>query len=159
LPPSCQTVNALTYSLTHRCLRVDEVEKCQANAFITNVGRPTVEMDQFHRDHATVELAIHDLKECAGLEHCPSGRFFANATWLACAVLAHNIVRWTARLGDVHPAAQLTVARTVRTQLIAMPGQLVNHSRRWVLRLPARWPRATSFRTALDRIRSPPLLV
>jgi hypothetical protein len=29
-------------------------------------------MDQFHRDHATVELAIRDLKDGAGLEHCPS---------------------------------------------------------------------------------------
>jgi hypothetical protein len=129
------------------------------HAFITNVELPTVEMDQFHRDHATVELAIRDLKEGAGLEHCPSGRFFANAAWLACAVLAHNIVRWTARLGDVHPHDQLTVTRTVRTRHLAMPGRLVNHSRRWVLRLPARWPWATSSHTALNRIRSLPMLV
>ena len=53
------------------------------HAFITNVELPTVAVDQFHRDHATVELAIRDLKEGAGLEHCPSGRFFANAAWLA----------------------------------------------------------------------------
>ena len=50
----------------------------------------------FHRAHANVELAIRDLKEGAGLEHCPSGHFFANAAWLACAVLAHNLIRWTA---------------------------------------------------------------
>ena len=101
---------------------------------------PTVDADQFHRDHATVELAIRDLKEGAGLEHCPSGRFFANAAWLACAVLAHNLIRWTARLGGVHPDDQLTVARTIRTRLLALPGRLVNRSRRWTLRLPARWP-------------------
>ena len=82
------------------------------HAFITNVELPTVAVDQFHRDHATVELAIRDLKEGAGLEHCPSGRFFANAAWLGCAVLAHNLIRWTARLGDVHPDEQLTVTRT-----------------------------------------------
>jgi Transposase DDE domain group 1 len=128
------------------------------HAFITNLKLPTVAMDQFHRDHATVELAIRDLKESAGLEHCPSGRFFANAAWLACTVLAHNIVRWTARLGGVHPDEQLTVTRTIRTQLLALPGRLVNRSRRWVLRLPARWPWASSFNTALDRIRSLPLL-
>jgi Transposase DDE domain group 1 len=128
------------------------------HAFITNVELPTVAVDQFHRDHASVELAIRDLKEGAGLEHCPSGRFFANAAWLACAVLAHNLCRWTARLGDVHPADQLTAARTIRTQLLALPGRLVNRSRQWVLRLPARWPWATTFNTALDRIRSLPLL-
>jgi hypothetical protein len=112
---------------------------------------PTVEVDQFHRDHATVdhrdhatvELAIRDLKEGAGLEHRPSGRFFANAAWLGCAVLAHNLIRWTARLGDVHPDTQLTVTRTVRSRLLALPGRLINRSRRWVLRLPARWSWAT----------------
>ena len=118
----------------------------------------TVDADQFHRDHATVELAIRDLKEGAGLEHCPSGRFFANAAWLGCAVLAHNLIRWTARLGDVHPADQLTVARTIRTRLLSLPGRLVNRSRHWTLRLPARWPWADTFNTALDRIRSLPLL-
>ena len=128
------------------------------HAFITNVELATVAVDRFHRDHATVELAIRDLKDGAGLEHCPSGRFFANAAWLACAVLAHNLVRWTAQLGQVHPAGQLTVTRTIRTRLLQLPGRLVNRSRQWVLRFPARWPWATTFNTALDRIRSLPQL-
>ena len=128
------------------------------HAFITNVELGTIAVDEFHRDHATVELAIRDLKEGAGLEHCPSGRFFANAAWLGCAVLAHNLIRWTARLGHVHPHTELTVARTIRSRLLAIPGRLVNHGRRWRLRLPARWPWADSFNTALDRIRSLPLL-
>ena len=128
------------------------------HAFITDLATPTVAVDQFHRDHATVELAIRDLKEGAGLEHCPSGRFFANAAWLACAVLAHNLTRWTARLGGVHPHEQLTVTRTIRTRFLALPGRLVNRSRRWTLRLPARWPWAHAFHAALARIRSLPLL-
>jgi hypothetical protein len=128
------------------------------HAFVTNIELPTIDADQFHRDHATVELAIRDLKDGAGLEHCPSGRFFANAAWLGCAVLAHNVIRWTARLGDAHPADQLTVARTIRTRLLTLPGRLVNRSRQWTLRLPARWPWADTFHTALDRIRSLPLL-
>ncbi|MFP5580236.1 MAG: IS1380 family transposase [Acidimicrobiia bacterium] len=128
------------------------------HAFVTNIEAPTVEADQFHRQHATVELAIRDLKEGAGLEHCPSGRFFANAAWLACAVLAHNMIRWTARLGRMHPDDQLTVARSMRTKLFALPGRLVNRSRRWTLRLPARWPWAQTFHSALDQIRSLPLL-
>jgi hypothetical protein len=39
-----------------------------------------------------------------------------------------------------------------------LPGRLVNHSRRWTLRLPARSPWADSFNVALARIRSVPLL-
>jgi Transposase DDE domain group 1 len=129
------------------------------HAFITNLDLAVVEMDQFHRDHATVELAIRDLKEGAGLEHCPSGHFYANAGWLACAVLAHNTIRWTAHIGGIHPDTELTVARTVRSQVVALPGRMVNRSGRPVLRLPKRWPWATTFTTALDKIRALPLLV
>jgi len=128
------------------------------HAFITDLDSRAVEADQFHRDHATVELAIRDLKEGAGLEHCPSGKFFANAAWLGCAVLAHNLTRWAARLGDMHPAERLTVARTVRARVLAVPGRLVNRSGRLVLRLPLQWPWAPTFTRALERIRALPLL-
>src|SRR5487761_902627 len=129
------------------------------HCFVTNVDLDTVEVDALHRDHARVELAIRDLKEGAGLEHCPSGQFFANAAWLSCAVLAHNLLRWTARLGGVHPSEQLTVARTVRSRVLCLPGRIVNRSGRLVLRLPERWPWAVTFTRALDAIRSLPLLI
>ena len=128
------------------------------HAFVTDLDLALEDMDQFHREHATVELAIRDLKEGAGLEHCPSGRFFANAAWLACAVLAHNLIRWSARLGDIHPDDQRTVARTVRTRILALPGRLVNRSGTIVLRLPERWPWAATFIRALDQIRALPLV-
>jgi hypothetical protein len=128
------------------------------HVFITDLATPTIEVDKFHRDHARVELVIRDLKEGAGLEHCPSGQFFANAAWLGCAVLAHNLICWTARLGHLHHDDQLTVTRTIRSRLVALPGRLVNRSGRLVLRLPERWPWATSFNDALGRIRALPLL-
>ncbi len=129
------------------------------HAFVTNIDLATVAADRFHRQHATVELAIRDLKEGAGLEHCPSGRFFANAAWLACAVLAHNLTRWTARLGAIHPDDQLTVSNTIRTRVFALPARLVNRSGRPTLRLPTQWPWATQFTTALEQIRSLPLVI
>ena len=130
------------------------------HAFVTSLAMPVVEIDEFHRDHARVELAIRDLKEGAGLEHCPSGKFFANAAWLACAVLAHNLYRWTAAIGEVHPDGALTVARTVRTHLLALPGRLVNRAGRPTLRLPARWPWRDQFLAALARLRAvPPITI
>jgi hypothetical protein len=126
------------------------------HAFITSLDTPIVEADAFHRDHATIELAIRDLKDGAGLEHCPSGHFFANAAWLACGVLAHNLYRWTAELGGLRPNGELTVARTVRTRLLGLPGRLVNRAGQWILRLPARWPWADTFLTALTRLRALP---
>jgi hypothetical protein len=128
------------------------------HAFITNLELDAVEADRFHRAHATIELAIRDLKEGAGLEHCPSGRFFANAAWLGCAVLAHNLVRWTASLGGIRADDRLTVAATIRFRVLAVPGRLVNRAGRSVLRLPERWPWAQPFTTALSRLRALPLL-
>jgi len=128
------------------------------DAFLTDLTDDTVTVDRFHRQHAVVELAIRDLKEGAGLEHVPSGNFSANAAWLACAVLAHNLIRWNARLGDIHPDDQLTVARTIRTQLIAVPARIVNLHGHYTLRLPTRWPWADTFNTALAQLRAIPQL-
>ena len=127
------------------------------HAFVTNVELPTVEVDQFHRAHATIELAIRDIKNGAGLAHLPSGNFWANAAWLACAVLAHNLVRWTAQLGGLHPD-QLTVTRSQRRKFLALPGRIVNRSGRHTLRMPARWPWRNQFRVALARLRAIPLI-
>lgn len=109
-------------------------------AFLTDLDGDAVSIDAFHRQHATVELAIRDLKEGAGLEHVPSGNFHANSAWLQCAVLAHNLIRWTANLGQAGSVDQLTVARTVRARLIDMPARLVNHAGMLVLRGPLNWP-------------------
>ena len=114
--------------------------------------------DAYHRAHARVELAIKDLKD-NGLAHCPSGRFFANAAHLACAALAHNIARWTTRLGQAQHHKALTVAATVRRRLLTIPGRVVNHSRRHILRMPADWPWAHTFTRALRHIRSLPLII
>jgi len=124
------------------------------HAFLTDLGADTVTVDRFHRHHAVVELAIRDLKEGAGMDHVPSGRFNANAAWLGAAVLAHNLIRWSAVLGDVTPADRLTVARTFRTRFVAVPARLVNRSGTSTLRGPAHWPWADQFGTALERIRA-----
>ena len=121
--------------------------------FLTDLDATAVEVDKFHRQHAVVELAIRDLKEGAGLEHVPSGNFHANSAWLQCAVLAHNMVPWTAIAGKFRVESQLVVARTLRTRLLAIPGRLVNRSGRPTLRMPTNWPWATSFTTALESLR------
>jgi hypothetical protein len=122
--------------------------------FLTDLEGTAVEVDAFHRAHASIELAIRDLKEGSGLEHCPSGNFSANSAWLQAAVLAHNLVRWTATIGE--PVESLTVARTVRTRLLAVPARIVNRSGTLTLRAPARWPWADLFCRRLTTIRALP---
>ena len=121
--------------------------------FLTDLDGTAVDVDRFHRQHAVVELAIRDLKEGAGLEHVPSGNFLANSAWLQCAVLAPNMIRWTAIAGKIRVDNQLVVARTLRTRLLAIPGRLVNRSGRPTLRMPTNWPWSTPFATALAALR------
>jgi len=77
------------------------------HAFITDLPGDAVSLDAWHRAHAVVESAIRDLNYGVGLNHLPSGRFGANAAWLALNVIAHNLSRWTVRIGglDVIAAA------------------------------------------------------
>ena len=68
-------------------------------------------------------------------------------------MLAHNLIRWTAILGQVRLDDQLVVARSIRTRLIALPGRLVNRSGRPTLRMPRNWPWDTVFVNALNALR------
>ena len=127
------------------------------HAFATNTKQPAVQADAYHRAHARTELAIRDIKHHAGLSHCPSGNFFANAAWLSCAALAHNLYRWIEH--HTRPIGQtLTNGHTVRTRLFRLPGRIVNHGRRLILRLPTRWPWANTYHTTLAGIPSLPQL-
>ena len=125
-------------------------------AFLTDLTGPPVEVDAFHRERALTELDIRDLKEGTGMEHCPSGSFSANSAWLQCAVLAHDLFRWTQLLGDIHDSesgARPAFARTIRSCFVSMPGRLVNRSGRPTLRAPQRWPWRDTFSQALNALR------
>ena len=121
------------------------------HAFVTNRVGTTVDLDADHRRHAVVELAIRDLKEGAGLCHCPSGKFFANSAWAVVVTLAHNIIRWIAALGLRIDGS--VVAKTIRRRYVTLPGRLTRSARRQTLHLPARWPWRRTFEEALVRLR------
>ena len=118
-------------------------------AITDRAGDPRI-LEADHRRHAEIENAIRDLKYGVGLNHLPSGRFGANAAWIAFQVLAHNLARWTGRLGL---GAQLLTTKTLRRRLFSLPGRLARSARRLRLHLPAHWPWADQFLTALSRLR------
>jgi hypothetical protein len=122
------------------------------HAFITDRAGTAIFLDADHRQHAVVELAIRDLKEGAGMAHCPSGDFNANAAWVVLATIAHNMIRWLASLGLDHSGP--VVAKTIRRKYITVPGRLTRRSRRTQLHLPTAWPWATEWTECFDRLRS-----
>ena len=124
------------------------------HAFITDRDGETLELEADHRRHAEVENAIRDLKYGVGLNHLPSGRFGANAAWLAVQVMAHNLARWTARIGL---GEQIVTTKTLRRRFFALAGRLTRSARRLTLHLPRRWPWEEQFSRALARLRAIPL--
>jgi hypothetical protein len=121
------------------------------HAFITDRDGATLDLEADHRRHAEVENTIRDLKDGVALNHMPSGRFGANAAWLALNVLAHNLVRWVTRLGL---GEVLLRTKTVRSRHFSIPGRLARSARRTLLHLPAQWPWAEAFVAALTRLRT-----
>ena len=89
------------------------------HGFITDRDGKPLELEADHRRHAEVENAIRDLKYGVGLNHLPSGRFAANGAWLAVQVMAHNLARWTARIGL---GEQVGTTKTLRAAVL-LPGR------------------------------------
>ena len=125
------------------------------HGFITDRDGETLELEADHRRHAEIENAIRDLKYGVGLNHLPSGRFAANGAWLAVQAMAHNLARWTARIGL---GEQIMTTKTLRQRVFTLAGRLTRSARRLTLHLPKRWPWETQFSRALARLRAIPLL-
>ena len=130
------------------------------HAFITDREGDTLELENDHRRHAEIENAIRDLKYGVGLNHLPSGRFPANAAWLAvqslprtrCGVMAHNLARWTSRIGLDEG---VVTTKTLRQRLFSLTGRITRKARQLIL--PRRWPWEIHFISALARLRAIPL--
>ena len=132
------------------------------HAFINDREGDTLDLEADHRRHAEIENAIRDLKYGVGLNHLPSGRFPANGAWLAVqslprtryGVMAHNLARWTARIGL---GEALVTTKTLRRRFCALAGRLTRKARRLTLHLPQGWPWQNQFSSALARLRALPL--
>ena len=105
------------------------------------------------RRHAEIENAIRDLKHGVGLNHLPSGRFAANAAWLAVQVMAHNLARWTARRSG--RAGRTT--KTLRRRFFSLAGRITRwHAASHCICHSAAWE--AQFDRALARLRALPSL-
>ena len=123
------------------------------HGFITDRDGANLELEADHRRHAEIENAIRELKYGVGLNHLPSGRFAANGAWLAVQVMAHNLARWTARIGL---GEQVVTTKTLRRRFFSMAGRLTRSARRLTLHLPQRGPWETQFNRARARLRALP---
>lgn len=107
-------------------------------AIVTNIwDREARRLVDWHREKAgTVEL-VHDVikNELAG-GVLPCGRFGANAAWFRLAVLSHNVLTALKRLA-LPPELLRARPKRLRFQMFYLPGRLVSHARKLILRLVA----------------------
>jgi Transposase DDE domain group 1 len=120
---------------------------------ITTTALDTVTADQVHRRHAIIEQVHADLKGSA-LAHLPSGRFTANAAWLALAVIAFNLTRTAATITG--PDLRSATTATIRRKLITVPARIASSGRRITLHLPRAWPWEAAWTTLFSHALAPP---
>ena len=107
------------------------------HAVFTDSPLLLVQAEKSHREHATIEQVIADLK-AGPLAHLPSSSFTVNSAWLVLAAIAFNLTRAAGCLASGFHARAATA--TLRTQLINVPARLAHSARKLVLHLPKRWP-------------------
>jgi hypothetical protein len=124
------------------------------HAVFTDSPFELVQAEEQHRDHAIIEQVFADWTD-GPLAHLPSGKFAANAAWLTCAAIAHNLVRAASALASL-PLAKARAA-TIRRDLIAVAARAARHGRGHItLHLPEGWHREREWLNLLDAARGPP---
>ncbi len=125
------------------------------HAVFTDSPFPMLAAETDHRAHAIIEQLIAELID-GPLAHLPSGNFAANAAWLTCAGIAHNLLRATATLASRYHATARSA--TLRRHLIDIPARIAHRGRDHIhLHLPQHWPWQDAYEGMFDTThRAPP---
>jgi hypothetical protein len=107
-----------------------------------------------HRDHAIVEQVFADWTD-GPLAHLLSGSFPANAAWLACTAIAHNLLRAAGALASLACAKARGV--TLRRDLIHVAARIARHGRGHItIHLPEGWHREAEWMHLSEAAAGPP---
>ncbi len=133
----------------------DELFACwRHHAVFTDSPFVLIQAEEQHRDHALIEQVFADLTS-GPVAHLPSGSFPANAAWLTCAAISHNLTRADAALaGSFHARAR---GATIRRHLIAVASRISRHGRGHItLHLPEGWHRDHEWLSLFEAACGPP---
>ena len=124
------------------------------HAVFTDSPFATIQAEEHHRDHAQVEQLFADWTD-GPLAHLPSGSFPANAAWLACAAIAHNVLRAAGSLASL--AYAKARGATLRRDLIDVAARTARHGRGEItLHLPEGWHREQDWMNLFEAACGPP---
>jgi Transposase DDE domain group 1 len=124
------------------------------HAVFTDSPFVTLQAEEQHRDHAIVEQVLADWTS-GPLAHLPSGSFPANAAWLACAAISHNLLRAAGALASL--AYAKARGATIRRDLIDVAARTARHGRGEItLHLPEGWHREQEWMNLFEAATGPP---
>jgi Transposase DDE domain group 1 len=124
------------------------------HAVFTDSPFQTLQAEEQHRGHAIVEQVFADWTD-GPLAHLPSGWFPANAAWLACAAISHNLLRAAGSLASL--ACAKARGATLRRDLIDVAARTARHGRGQItLHLPAGWHREHDWMNLFEAACGPP---
>jgi hypothetical protein len=124
------------------------------HAVFTDSPVELVQAEEQHRDHAIVEQVFADWTD-GPLAHLPSGVFPANAAWLACAAISHNLLRAAGSLASL--AYGKARGATIRRDLIDVAARTARHGHGHItLHLPEGWHREHEWMTLFTTACGPP---
>ena len=124
------------------------------HAVFTDSPFVTLQAEEQHRDHAIVEQVLADWTS-GPLAHLPSGSFPANAAWLACAAISHNLLRAAGALASL--AYAKARGATIRRDLIDVAARTARHGRGEItLHLPEGWHRESEWMNLFEAATGPP---
>ena len=124
------------------------------HAVFTDSPFELIQAESQHRDHAVVEQVFADWTD-GPLAHLPSGSFPANAAWLTCAAIAHNLLRAAGSLASL--AYSKARGATIRRDLIDIAARTARHGRGHItLHLPQAWHREHEWMTLFAAACGPP---
>ena len=107
---------------------------------VSDPAMSAVDGELCYRKRARIELAIRNLKQDFGLSHLPSGKFEANAGWIACSVVASNMIKWFEMLGGkVWTLVKVMAGRTAQTLFFGLTGRIVNNGGYMKIKFSDNW--------------------
>jgi hypothetical protein len=127
---------------------------CKLFGVVTNRKSPGDQVIWWHRERCGKSEEVHAVvkSDLAG-GHLPSGRFGANAAWWAVTILSHNLNAAMKRLVLGKEWANQRM-KALRFRLISLPGRVIRHARRLIIRLGAEAQALRAIITARQTIRA-----
>ncbi|HEV8652085.1 MAG TPA: transposase, partial [Actinomycetes bacterium] len=124
------------------------------SVIVTNLDDDPVTLEAWFRERAQVEERINHSKLGMALRHLPSGTAAVNRVWMWAALAALDCSAWLQALGgtDTHGRAY---GKRLRRELVGVPGRLVRHAGRLVVRTAPRYAYLAQVRQRLDALPSP----